>query len=207
MSWAEDESSEDEAPDHISIQSRDEHDNLSDEESNSESESDVTDDEAAESSLTSNATNVPDTDNIKQKKPLAKTLSKKEKKQLREKELDDLDSLLADFDVQVNDKEAPSGSTTTSDVAKEGSISSKSKKKKKKKGSTPPKESDKTEYSSSEVVFDVKNVQNRTKKTKKKNDNVALSEALKETAKSGSDAKRKKEKKKRDKQHYNEMPS
>ena len=138
-------------------------------------------------------------------------LSKKERKELREKEMNDLDSILADFRVGVQDNVQPAAtdsvvSETIVDTSDNNGTPKKNKKKKKKQSNSSKDATSKVNMEDPplDVVFDMKKLQERTKKSKKKGESVALKQALKEME--GDKKNEKKKKKKKDKKNYNEMP-
>ncbi len=146
------------------------------------------------------------------------TLSKKERKALREKELADLDGLLAEFlpvgtacgqqqITESNIVNEPTKSNTAETIA--NTSSSKKTNKKKKKSNNVSGEVDtntQTESAKTDTVDITSVLKERAKKSsKKKNENIAVVEALKAVTVDNSSSSRK-DKKKKDKKNYNEMP-
>ena len=176
------------------------------EESEEESESEDEEEDTLRNITTSTVAQKP----VEKKKAPAQ-LSKKEKKELKQKELEDLDSILSQFGIEQKDNsgnQAAAQVNTPQQESKEevGTVEESKKKKPKKKKSTAsssavPKQ-DEVETAAADVIVDISQVlKSKAKaKPKKATSNDAISEALKESR--SVDTKGKKSK---DKKGYNEF--
>ena len=194
-----------------------------------EEEDDEEEEEEEEEELEINDLNISLKTSIMESKPLPKpkstNLSKKERKELQKKEIDELDSILSEFGAspvvtQPANIDPPSTSTMkvedSTDISNDQPTNaSNDKKRKKKKSSSKSTNGDNSasaEVTPSDdvpaVVVDVTAaLKNKLKKSNKKGNNVpiAVQEALKASAATAESKSRKKEMLKAKKQSYNEF--
>lgn len=162
-------------------------------------------------------------------------MSKKERKALREKELNDLDSLLEELgalpskteDVIGTENKEQAAETVEQNATEEGAADVNAKKKKKKKKvikegveesvtavvvpvdaaeeGLPGTTAEMSATAPADITSIIKNKLKVKKNTKTKTEAQKVAESLKVASTSGDAKKKEKEKKKKDKKHYNEM--